>query len=53
MGVHPVALLPAVPRVALDHLQALLEKACQALRRLDELASVLPDFSLFIYLYLR
>ena len=45
--------LPPNPRVRLDHLLALLEKANQAVGRLDGLASVLPDFSLFIYLYLR
>ena len=45
--------LPPNPRVRLDHLQVLLEKANQAVGRLDGLASALPDFSLFIYLYVR
>jgi Fic family protein len=34
-------------------MQALLEQANQALGRLDGLASILPDISLFIYLYVR
>ena len=34
-------------------LQRLLEEANQALGRLDGLASILPDSSLFIYLYVR
>jgi hypothetical protein len=45
--------LPPVPAVRLDRLQLLLEQANQALGRLDGLASVLPDLSLFIYAYVR
>src|SRR6266849_2351088 len=45
--------LPPVPAVRLDSLQVLLEQANQALGRLDGLASVLPDLSLFIYAYVR
>lgn len=45
--------LPPSPPVQLDSLQVLLEQANQALGRLDGLASVLPDLSLFIYAYVR
>jgi Fic family protein len=45
--------LPPDPPVRLDNLQRLLEEANQALGRLDGLASILPDPSLFIYLYVR
>ena len=45
--------LPPKPPVKLDPLQRLLEEANQALGRLDGLASILPDPSLFIYLYVR
>ncbi len=45
--------LPPLPPVQLDKLQILLEQANQALGRLDGLASVLPDLSLFIYAYVR
>ena len=45
--------LPPVPPVRLDGLQQLLEQANQALGRLDGLASILPDLSLFIYTYVR
>ena len=45
--------LPPQPRVQLGGLQGLLEKANQALGRLDGLASILPDITLFIYLYVR
>jgi Fic family protein len=45
--------LPPVPPVRLDALQVLLEQANQALGRLDGLASLLPDLSLFIYAYVR
>jgi Fic family protein len=45
--------LPPQPRMQLGGLQGLLEKANQALGRLDGLASILPDISLFIYLYVR
>jgi len=45
--------LPPDPPVQLDAVQVLLEQANQALGRLDGLASVLPDLSLFIYAYVR
>ena len=45
--------LPPTPAVRLDKLQRLLDNANQALGRLDGLASLLPDLSLFIYTYVR
>jgi Fic family protein len=45
--------LPPVPPIRLEGLQLLLEQANQALGRLDGLASVLPNLSLFIYAYVR
>ena len=45
--------LPPDPPVRLDGLQQLLEQANQAVGRLDGLASILPDLSLFIYTYVR
>ena len=45
--------MPPIPPVSLDGLQLLLEQANQAVGRLDGLASVLPDLSLFIYTYIR
>ncbi len=45
--------LPPSPPVKLDQLQQLLEQANQAMGRLDGLASVLPDLSLFLYTYVR
>ena len=45
--------LPPNPSLRLEGLQSLLEQANQALGRLDGLASLLPDISLFIYLYVR
>jgi Fic family protein len=45
--------LPPEPPVQLSPLQSLLEQATQALGRLDGLASVLPDLSLLIYMYVR
>ena|SRR5438034_2000526 len=45
--------LPPDPPVKLEALQRLLEEANQALGRLDGLTSILPDPSLFIYLYVR
>lgn len=45
--------LPPFPPVQLDKLHLLLEQANQATGRLDGLASVLPDLSLFIYAYVR
>ncbi len=45
--------LPPVPPVRLEPLQRLMEQANQALGRLDGLASILPDLSLLIYMYVR
>ncbi len=45
--------LPPKPGIGLDGLQQLLEQANQAIGRLDGLASLLPDLSLFIYAYVR
>lgn len=45
--------LPPDPPIRLDALQRLLEQANQSLGRLDGLASVLPNLSLFIYAYVR
>jgi Fic family protein len=45
--------LPPDPPLRLDSLQLLLEQANHALGRLDGLASLLPDPSLFIYAYVR
>ncbi len=45
--------LPPNPPVRLDGLQQLLDQANQAVGRLDGLASVLPDPSLFVYTYVR
>ena len=45
--------LPPDPAVRLDAVQRLLEQANQSLGRLDGLASVLPNLSLFIYAYVR
>ncbi len=45
--------LPPDPPVRLESLQTLLEQANQALGRLDGLASLLPNLSLFIYAYVR
>src|ERR1700681_448510 len=45
--------LPPDPPLDLQQLLPLLEQANQALGRLDGLASILPDPSLFIYLYVR
>lgn len=45
--------LPPDPPVCLDDLQYLLEQANQAVGRLDGVASLLPDLSLFIYTYVR
>ncbi|MCW5964900.1 MAG: Fic family protein [Bryobacterales bacterium] len=45
--------LPPQPPLQFDRLQGLLEQANQALGRLDGLASVLPDLTLFLYAYVR
>jgi Fic family protein len=45
--------LPPDPPVNLTGLQTALEQANQAIGRLDGIASVLPDASLFLYTYIR
>ena len=45
--------LPPDPPLALQPLLPLLDHANQTLGRLDGLSSILPDPSLFIYLYVR
>jgi len=45
--------LPPVPPVDLDGLHVALEQANQTIGRLDGVASVLPDPSLFLYIYIR
>jgi len=45
--------LPPSPPLRLNGLRQLLEQANQAVGRLDGLASILPDLSLFIYTYVR
>jgi len=45
--------LPPDPPVRLEGLQHLLEQANQAIGRLDGVASLLPDVSLFLYTYVR
>jgi Fic family protein len=45
--------LPPIPPVRLDGLQRLLEQANQSLGRLDGMASVLPNPTIFIYSYVR
>ncbi len=45
--------LPPIPPLELELFYALLDKANQALGRLDAATSLLPDPQLFIYLYLR
>jgi Fic family protein len=45
--------LPPIPPVDLTGLQVALEQANQTIGRLDGIASVLPDPSLFLYMYIR
>jgi Fic family protein len=45
--------LPPIPAVDLSGLQTALELANQTVGRLDGIASVLPDPSLFLYMYIR
>ena len=47
------SVLPFSPPLQLDELQPLIEKANQALGRLDGLVSYIPDISLLLYFYLR
>jgi Fic family protein len=45
--------LPPTPPINLESMQGLMEKANLALGRLDGLANMLPDVSLFLYYYVR
>ena len=45
--------LPPVPALALEPLYPLLDKANLALGRLDGMSEMLPDASLFLYMYVR
>jgi Fic family protein len=45
--------LPPEPTVRVDSILPLLERATRSLGRLDGIASVLPDTSHFIYMYIR
>ena len=45
--------LPPVPAVRMDRLYRRLEKANQALGRLDGISYILPDTPLFLYMYVR
>ncbi|MBL4750481.1 MAG: Fic family protein [Amylibacter sp.] len=45
--------LPPVPPLAMDDLYPLLDQASTAIGRLDGMSMVLPDPSLFIYMYVR
>jgi len=46
-------LLPPNPPVSLEGLEALYERACQTLGKLDGLLASLPDTNLFLYMYVR
>lgn len=45
--------LPPIPGIQMDRLYRPLEEANRALGRLDGVASILPDASLFLYMYIR
>lgn len=45
--------LPPIPAIAMEGLYPLLDKANVALGRLDGLTTILPDPSLFLYMYIR
>lgn len=45
--------LPPEPAIEISQLQQLLDRANQALGRLDGVASILPDTPLFLYMYVR
>ena len=45
--------LPPLPAIDLAPFQTLLDRANQALGRLDGVASILPDTPLFLYMYVR
>jgi len=45
--------LPPVPPLAMDDLYPLLDQASTAIGRLDGMSIVLPDPSLFLYMYIR
>lgn len=45
--------LPPIPAIEMDKLYPLLDRANVALGRLDGLSAILPDSSLFLYMYIR
>jgi len=45
--------LPPVPAIEMEKLYPLLDRANVALGRLDGLSTILPDSSLFLYMYIR
>ncbi len=45
--------LPPIPAIDMDSLYPLLDQASTALGRLDGMSMVLPDSSLFLYMYVR
>lgn len=45
--------LPPIPPIQIDSLYSILDKATAALGRLDGMSRVLPDSSLFLYMYIR
>jgi Fic family protein len=53
VGAYVPVPLPPIPAVKLGGLQIALELANQTVGRLDGIASVLPDPSLFLYMYIR
>ena len=47
------AMLPPVPAINMDRLYKSLDQAMRALGGIDTLAKLLPDVSLFLYMYIR
>ena len=45
--------LPPIPALEMDKLYTLLDKASIALGRLDGMSMILPEPSLFLYMYVR
>ena len=45
--------LPPIPHIEMDKIYPLLDQANMALGRLDGLSIILPDPSLFLYMYIR
>ena len=46
-------ILPPKPPIEMDEIYPLLDKANTALGRLDGISMILPDPSLFLYMYVR